>query len=93
MDRETTKSPQTMGLLQERSSTATCFGTYSFLVGHDWRKNILIGKMQGLSGVERVGCTKLLQSLQKSDLLSLCDTVTNKLIAVENDVGKCAITE
>lgn len=42
--------------------------------------------MQGLSGVERVGCTKLLQSLQKSDLLSLCDTVTNKLIAVENDV-------
>lgn len=49
--------------------------------------------MQGLSGEERVGCTKLLQSLQKSDLLSLCDTVTNKLIAVESDVGKCTITE
>lgn len=49
--------------------------------------------MQGLSGEERAGCTKLLQSLQKSDLLSLCDTVTNKLIAVENDVGECIITE
>lgn len=48
--------------------------------------------MQGLSAVERVGCTKLLQLLQKSDLLSLCDTVTNKLIAVENVAGKCVVT-
>lgn len=81
-----------MILLQERSSSGTCFGTYSFMVGHEWRKNFVLTKMQGLSPNERAGCTKLLQSLQKSDLLSLCDTVTNKLIAVENDEGKCTVT-
>lgn len=78
-----------MGLLQEPSSSVPCFSTYSFLVGHEWRTNSVLTKMQGLSAEERVGCRKLLQSLQKSDLLSLCDTVTNKLIAVEDDAGKC----
>lgn len=50
MDRETAKAPQTMGLLQERSSTATCFGTYSFLVGHDWRKSFLFTENAGTFG-------------------------------------------
>ncbi|KAM9347372.1 uncharacterized protein C3orf38 homolog [Symphorus nematophorus] len=41
--------------------------------------------MSGLSETERAGCTKILQLMSKSDLLSLSDTVTNKLIVVEND--------
>ncbi|KAI4805813.1 hypothetical protein KUCAC02_010409 [Chaenocephalus aceratus] len=40
--------------------------------------------MSGLSETERAGCTKLLQSLSKDDVFSLSDTVTNKLIVVEN---------
>ncbi|XP_040912256.1 uncharacterized protein C3orf38 homolog [Toxotes jaculatrix] len=40
--------------------------------------------MSGLSETERAGCTKILKLMSKSDLLSLSDTVTNKLIAVEN---------
>ncbi|XP_071382185.1 uncharacterized protein C3orf38 homolog isoform X1 [Centroberyx affinis] len=40
--------------------------------------------MPGLSDTERSGCKKMLSVLPKSDLLSLSDTVTNKLIAVEN---------
>ncbi|KAF1382399.1 hypothetical protein PFLUV_G00143390 [Perca fluviatilis] len=40
--------------------------------------------MSTLSETERAGCTKILKSMSKCDLLSLCDTVTNKLIVVEN---------
>ncbi|XP_071763371.2 uncharacterized protein C3orf38 homolog [Centroberyx gerrardi] len=40
--------------------------------------------MPGLSHTERSGCKTMLSVLPKSDLLSLSDTVTNKLIAVEN---------
>ncbi|KAK5861306.1 hypothetical protein PBY51_022713 [Eleginops maclovinus] len=40
--------------------------------------------MSGLLETERAGCTKLLQSMSKDDVFSLCDTVTNKLIVVEN---------
>lgn len=43
--------------------------------------------MSGLSETERAGCTKLLQSLSKDDVFSLSDTVTNKLIVVENVTG------
>ncbi|KAM4608401.1 uncharacterized protein C3orf38 homolog [Polymixia lowei] len=40
--------------------------------------------MPGLSDTERTGCKSLLSLMPKDDLLLLCDTVTNKLIAVEN---------
>ncbi|XP_008282399.1 uncharacterized protein C3orf38 homolog [Stegastes partitus] len=40
--------------------------------------------MQGLTETERVGFTKILNLMSKSDLLSLSDTVTNKMIVVEN---------
>ncbi|XP_054643264.1 uncharacterized protein C3orf38 homolog [Dunckerocampus dactyliophorus] len=40
--------------------------------------------MAGLSGPARDGCTKILNLLSKADLLSLSDTVTNKMIVVEN---------
>ncbi|XP_049904083.1 uncharacterized protein C3orf38 homolog [Epinephelus moara] len=40
--------------------------------------------MSGLSVTERAGCTKLLKLISKEDLLSLSDTVTNKMIVVEN---------
>lgn len=40
--------------------------------------------MSGLSELERAGCTKILKLISRDDLLSLCDTVTNKLIVVEN---------
>ncbi|XP_073329872.1 uncharacterized protein C3orf38 homolog [Pagrus major] len=40
--------------------------------------------MSGLSKTERAGCTKILKLLSKADVLSLSDTVTNKLIVVEN---------
>ncbi|XP_070832156.1 uncharacterized protein C3orf38 homolog [Chaetodon trifascialis] len=40
--------------------------------------------MPGLSETERAGCTKILTLMSKSDLLSLSDTVTNKMIVVEN---------
>ncbi|KAM3608459.1 uncharacterized protein V6R79_026025 [Siganus canaliculatus] len=41
--------------------------------------------MSGLSETERTGCAKILNLMSKSDVLSLSDTVTNKLIVVEND--------
>lgn len=41
--------------------------------------------MSGLSDKERVECTKLLSKMTKEDLRSLCDTVTNRIIDVEND--------
>ncbi|XP_056245379.1 uncharacterized protein C3orf38 homolog [Seriola aureovittata] len=41
--------------------------------------------MPGLSETERAGCMKILKLMSKGDLLSLSDTVTNKMIAVENN--------
>ncbi|KAL0963559.1 hypothetical protein UPYG_G00307980 [Umbra pygmaea] len=41
-------------------------------------------KMPGLSPTERKGFQKMLNIMSKDDILSLCDTVTNKLIAVES---------
>ncbi|XP_029314264.1 uncharacterized protein C3orf38 homolog [Cottoperca gobio] len=40
--------------------------------------------MSGLSKTERAGCTQILKSMTKEDVYSLSDTVTNKLIVVEN---------
>ncbi|KAK9537448.1 hypothetical protein VZT92_005064 [Zoarces viviparus] len=40
--------------------------------------------MLGLSETERAGCTKILKSMSTGHLLSLSDTVTNKMIVVEN---------
>ncbi|KAM7380698.1 hypothetical protein PAMP_003976 [Pampus punctatissimus] len=40
--------------------------------------------MTGLSKTERAGCTKILNIMSKDDILSLSDTVTNKMIVVEN---------
>ncbi|CAB1454633.1 unnamed protein product [Pleuronectes platessa] len=40
--------------------------------------------MSGLSETERLGCTEILKLLSNRDLLSLSDTVTNKVIVVEN---------
>ncbi|KAM9804763.1 uncharacterized protein C3orf38 homolog [Neosynchiropus ocellatus] len=39
--------------------------------------------MSELSPTERAGCANLLQLMPKSDVFSLCDTVTNKAILVE----------
>lgn len=47
--------------------------------------------MSGLSEIERTGCLNILKLLSKGDLLSLCDTVTNKLISVENVAGMLSI--
>ena len=46
-----------------------------------------VRKMSGLSQTERAGCTKILNLMSKDDLLSLSDTVTNKMIVVENITG------
>ncbi|XP_041807135.1 uncharacterized protein C3orf38 homolog isoform X2 [Chelmon rostratus] len=43
-----------------------------------------VEKMPGLSETERAGCMKILTLMSKCDILSLSDTVTNKLIVVEN---------
>ncbi|KAM4561696.1 uncharacterized protein C3orf38 homolog [Fundulus diaphanus] len=40
--------------------------------------------MSGLSETERVGFKKILSSMTEGDIKSLCDTVTNKMIVVEN---------
>lgn len=40
--------------------------------------------MTGLSETERVGCRRLLGTMSNGDLSLLCDTVTNKMITVEN---------
>ncbi|XP_044222778.1 uncharacterized protein C3orf38 homolog [Thunnus albacares] len=40
--------------------------------------------MSGLSKKERAGCKKILNLMSNEDLLSLSDTVTNKMIVVEN---------
>lgn len=47
--------------------------------------------MSGLSETERAGFTKILSLMTKCDLLSLSDTVTNKMIVVENITGKTFI--
>lgn len=47
--------------------------------------------MSGLSETERAGFTKILSLMTTSDLLSLSDTVTNKMIVVENITGKTFI--
>ncbi|CAJ1079905.1 Hypothetical predicted protein [Xyrichtys novacula] len=39
----------------------------------------------GLSETERAGCVKILKLLSRGDLQSLSDTVTNKMIVVENE--------
>lgn len=49
--------------------------------------------MSGLSDIERAGCLQILKLLPKGDLLSLCDTVTNKLIAPENETGKVSVCD
>lgn len=46
-----------------------------------------VPKMPGLSTTERAGCSKILNLMSKGDLLSLSDTVTNKMIVVENSTG------
>ncbi|TNN79389.1 putative protein C3orf38 [Liparis tanakae] len=40
--------------------------------------------MSGLSETERSGCAKILKLMSEDHLLSLCDTVTNKMIVVES---------
>ncbi|XP_064167983.1 uncharacterized protein C3orf38 homolog [Anguilla rostrata] len=40
--------------------------------------------MSGLSRTELEGCRKMLSCLKGCDLIALCDTVTNRMIAVEN---------
>ncbi|KAI3356116.1 hypothetical protein L3Q82_017379 [Scortum barcoo] len=40
--------------------------------------------MSGLSSTERVECAKILKLMSEGDLRSLSDTVTNKMIVVEN---------
>ncbi|XP_034417377.1 uncharacterized protein C3orf38 homolog [Cyclopterus lumpus] len=40
--------------------------------------------MSGLSETERSGCAKILKLMSDDHLLSLCDTVTNKMIVVES---------
>ncbi|KAG7241675.1 hypothetical protein INR49_025140 [Caranx melampygus] len=44
----------------------------------------LLPNMSGLSETERAGFTKIMGFMSKEDLLSLSDTVTNKMIAVES---------
>lgn len=51
----------------------------------------VLPKMSGLSETERAGFTKILSLMTKCDLLSLSDTVTNKMIVVENITGKTFI--
>ncbi|MEQ2310731.1 hypothetical protein AMECASPLE_012159 [Ameca splendens] len=66
--------------------------TYMFLYGQiskqdtDGRKalNICFEKMSGLSETERVGFKKIFSLMTEGDLHSLSDTVTNKMIVVEN---------
>lgn len=44
--------------------------------------------MTGLSEIECAGLKQILGSMTAGDLLSLSDTVTNKMIVVENITGK-----
>ena len=47
--------------------------------------------MLGLSETERAECREILNLMTKSSILSLCDTITNKLIVVENFAGMLSI--
>lgn len=47
--------------------------------------------MSGLSETERTGCIDILNFMTKSSILSLCDTITNKLIVVESFAGTLLI--
>ncbi|MEQ2159439.1 hypothetical protein GOODEAATRI_022869, partial [Goodea atripinnis] len=55
----------------------------------DGRKalNICFEEMSGLSETERVGFKKIFSLMTEGDLHSLSDTVTNKMIVVENVTG------
>lgn len=44
--------------------------------------------MSGLSETERTGCATILTLMSAADVHSLTDTVTNKLIVVENTTGR-----
>lgn len=44
--------------------------------------------MPGLSEKEHAGLKNILSSMTAGDLMSLSDTVTNKMIVVENVTGK-----
>lgn len=50
--------------------------------------NKCFAKMPGLSETERAGLKQILGSMTAGDLMSLSDTVTNKMIVVENITGK-----
>ncbi|KAF3694997.1 putative protein C3orf38 [Channa argus] len=45
---------------------------------------LAVSKMSGLSETERAGCSEILKLMSQGDILSLSNTVTNKLILVEN---------
>lgn len=47
--------------------------------------------MSELSETELAGCTDILNSMTKSSILSLCDTITNKLVVVEDFAGMLLI--
>lgn len=47
--------------------------------------------MSGLSETERVGFKQILSLMTDVDLRSLSDTVTNKMIVVENVTGKSSV--
>lgn len=47
--------------------------------------------MSGLSETERAGCIEILNFMTKSSILSLCDTITNKLIVLESFAGTLLI--
>lgn len=45
-------------------------------------------EMSGLSHPEREGCRNLLGLLDNSEIVALCDTITNRLVQPENRQGK-----
>lgn len=47
--------------------------------------------MSLLSESERSGCLKILNMMSEEDLLSLSDTVTNKMIMVEDITGMSSL--
>lgn len=72
----------------------TCSYTDIFLAGRECtifgkkkQFSFAVAKMSGLSKTERAGCTNILKLMSKDNLLSLTDTVTNKMIVVENTAG------
>lgn len=51
----------------------------------------VVNKMSLLSESERSGCLKILNMMSEEDLLSLSDTVTNKMIMVEDITGMSSL--